>query len=318
MTDLTVKILAKTAEADDIVSFELGLGDGMPLPPFSAGAHVDVHIRAGLVRQYSLCNDPRERHRYVIGVLRDPKSRGGSSALHELLKAGDEIRISAPKNNFRLVPARRSILLAGGIGITPILCMAEMLACSDAEFELHYCARSAGRTAFRQRIGDAPFAPRVQFHYDDGDAAQKLDAPALLATPQDDTHLYVCGPAGFIEHVVHTAQACGWRQQNIHLEYFSAQAADSSQDGSFEVRIASTGQLILVPAGVSVATALAASGIEIPLSCEQGVCGTCITRVLEGEPDHRDLYMNAQEHARNDQFTPCCSRSKSRTLVLDL
>jgi vanillate O-demethylase ferredoxin subunit len=318
MTALTVRILAKTAEAEDVFSFELGSGDGSPLPEFSAGAHVDVHIGSGLVRQYSLCNDPQERHRYVIGVLRDAGSRGGSIALHEQLQAGDEIRISAPRNLFPLVPARRSILFAGGIGITPILCMAERLAATGSEFELHYCCRSAGRAAFRERIAGSPFAARTHFHYDDGGAAQQLKVPELLAEPDDATHLYVCGPGGFIEHVVNGAKAHGWQPQNIHLEYFGARPGDAASDGSFEVRIASSGRVIPVAADVTVAEALARAGIRIPLSCEQGVCGTCMTRVLEGEPDHRDLFMSEAEHALNDQFTPCCSRAKCKTLVLDL
>jgi vanillate O-demethylase ferredoxin subunit len=318
MNDLKVKVLAKTFEAEDIFSYQLASSDGAPLPAFSAGSHVDVQIRPGLIRQYSLCNDPEEQHRYVIGVLRDPASRGGSIAFHDNIKEGDEIQISMPKNHFPLVPAKYSLLFAGGIGITPILCMAERLARTDAEFEMHYCSRSVARTAFRQRIAASAFAGRVHFHTDDGDVSQKLDVSTLLADPQSETHLYVCGPTGFIDHVVNSAKAHGWRPENVHLEYFGAQAIDTSQDDRFEVKIASTGQVISVPADVSVATALAQHGIEIPLSCEQGVCGTCITRILDGEPDHRDMYFTDAERARNDQFTPCCSRSKSKVLILDL
>jgi vanillate O-demethylase ferredoxin subunit len=158
----------------------------------------------------------------------------------------------------------------------------------------------------------------VQFHFDDGDAAQKLNAPELLANPQADTHLYVCGPSGFIDYIIHSAKAQGWSADNLHLEYFGGQAIDTSQDDSFEVKIASTGQHIPIPADQSVAQVLAQHGIEIPMSCEQGVCGTCITRILAGQPEHRDLYLTDAERDLNDQFTPCCSRSKSKVLVLDL
>jgi vanillate O-demethylase ferredoxin subunit len=140
----------------------------------------------------------------------------------------------------------------------------------------------------------------------------------LLAGPDMDRHLYVCGPPGFIDHIVNSAKACGWPAENVHLEYFRAQAIDTSRDGSFEVKIASTGQMIPVPADMSVAAALAQHGIGIPLSCEQGICGTCITRILDGEPEHRDTYLTDDEKAGNDQFTPCCSRSKSKILVLDI
>jgi ferredoxin-NADP reductase len=174
-----------------------------PLPAFSAGSHVDVHLPGGLTRPYSLCNDPTESHRYVIAVLRDPQSRGGSRAMHEEVFEGQLLQISPPKNHFPLAhDARRHLLLAGGIGVTPILCMAERLANTGADFEMHYNTRSAARTAFRQRIADAAFASRVHFHFDDGDAGQKLDIEALLAAPASEVHLYVCGPKGFMDAVL--------------------------------------------------------------------------------------------------------------------
>lgn len=318
MEQLTVKVLRRTQVAEDIAAFELGLPDGGALPGFSAGSHVDVHVPGGLVRQYSLCNDDAEAHRYRIAVLRDAASRGGSAAMHDALHEGDELLISAPRNHFPLVRAERTLLLAGGIGVTPLLCMAQRLAAIGADFELHYCTRSAARTAFREEIAAAPWAGRARFHFDDGDAAQKLDAAALLATPTPGTHLYVCGPAGFIAHVTQTAKAQGWPDEQVHLEYFGAAPQDTSGDGSFEVRLASTGKTYTVAADQSVVQALAAHGVEIMVSCEQGVCGTCITRVLEGECEHRDLYFTDEEKAANDQFTPCCSRARSPLLVLDL
>jgi len=318
MTQLTVKVLRKQQEALDIASFELQRADGSALPAFSAGSHIDVQLPNGMTRQYSLCNDAAENHRYRIAVLRDPNSRGGSNAMHELVNEGDTIAISEPRNHFALVHAQRTLLFAGGIGVTPLLCMAQRLAAVGADFEMHYATRSAERTAFRGEITASPFADKVRFHHDDGDAAQMLNVPEALGGFDAGTHIYVCGPGGFINHVVQVAQGMGWPATHIHLEYFAAAPQDHSADAAFDVKIASTGKTCTVPAGESVVQALAKHGIEILTSCEQGVCGTCITRVLEGEPDHRDLYFTDEEKAKNDQFTPCCSRSRSRTLVLDL
>lgn len=315
---IPVKVLRKTQEAEAIASFELARPDGAPLPGFSAGSHIDVQVPGGLTRQYSLCNDAAEQHRYRIAVLRDPASRGGSVAMHDALKEGDALLISEPRNHFPLVHAKRTLLFAGGIGVTPLLCMAQRLAAIGADFEMHYATRSAARTAFRDEIAASPFAQRVQFHFDDGDAAQKLDARAAIGQPDPGTHLYVCGPTGYIDFIVKTAKELGWANDNVHLEYFGAAAQDTSGDGSFQVKVASSGQVYEVGAAETVVSALQKHGVEILVSCEQGVCGTCITRVLEGECDHRDLYFTDEEKAKNDQFTPCCSRAKSKVLVLDL
>lgn len=315
---IAVKVLRKQQEAIGIASFELARVDGAGLPAFSAGSHIDVQVPGGLTRQYSLCNDAAERHRYRIAVLRDPASRGGSVAMHDALREGDTLLISEPRNHFPLVHAKRTLLFAGGIGVTPLLCMAQRLQAIGADFDMHYSARSADRTAFRDEIGASPFAPRVHFHYDDGDAAQKLDLQAVLGAPEAGKHLYVCGPTGYIDFVVQGAKAAGWAADNIHLEYFGAAPQDTSGDGSFQVKIASSGQVYEVGAEETVVHALQKHGVDILVSCEQGVCGTCITRVLDGECDHRDLYFTDEEKARNDQFTPCCSRAKSKMLVLDL
>lgn len=318
MDTLSVKVLRKVQEAQDIASFELARTDGTPLPSFSAGSHIDVQVPGGLTRQYSLSNDDGEQHRYRIAVLRDPKSRGGSVGMHDAVKEGDVLTISTPRNHFPMVRAERTLLLAGGIGVTPLLCMAQRLAAIGADFEMHYCTRAQDRTAFHAEITASGYADRVHFHFDDGDAAQKLDAPRLLAAPAPGTHVYICGPTGFIDYIVGTTTAQGWDKANVHLEYFGAAAQDTSNDGSFEVRIASTGKSYTVAKDQSVVQALAVHGIEILTSCEQGVCGTCLTRVLEGECDHRDLYLLDDEKAANDQFLPCCSRAKSAVLVLDL
>lgn len=316
---LSVRVARKAVEAQDIVTLELVATDGSALPAFGAGAHVDVQLPGGITRQYSLCNDPQETHRYLIGVLRDPASRGGSKAVHDLVKEGDVLQISTPKNHFPLVhDAKKSLLLGGGIGITPILCMAERLANTGADFELHYATRSAQRTAFRERIGKSSFASKVAFHFDDGAAEQKLDLAQLLVQPEAGTHLYVCGPKGFMDAVLNTAREKGWPEDQLHYEFFGAEVAKSDSDASFEIKLASSGRIVMVPKDKTVTQALAEAGVEIMMSCEQGVCGTCLTRVLEGVPDHKDSYLTPEEQAANDQFLPCCSRSKTPQLVLDL
>jgi vanillate O-demethylase ferredoxin subunit len=315
---IEVQVAARHNEALDICSYELTRVDGQPLPAFTAGAHIDVHLPGGVIRQYSLCNHPEERHRYLIGVLKDPASRGGSSSLHEQIRPGARLFISEPRNLFPLAPqARRHLLFAGGIGITPILAMAEHLAQTGAAFELHYCARSLERAAFVERLRQAPYADRVYLHFDEVPETT-MDTPRVLAAPSEDVHLYVCGPGGFMQHVLDTARAQGWQDACLHREYFAAAPTDTRADGSFAVKLASSGQVFEVPKDRSVVQVLESHGIEIPISCEQGVCGTCLTRVLEGIPEHRDMFLTEAEQACNDQFTPCCSRSKTPVLVLDL
>jgi vanillate O-demethylase ferredoxin subunit len=317
---LSVRVVRKATEATDICTFELVAAPGSsPLPGFSAGSHIDVHLPGGPTRQYSLCNDLTETHRYLIGVLRDPASRGGSLAMHEQVHEGQLLQISTPRNHFELAhDARRSLLLAGGIGVTPILCMAERLAMTGADFEMHYCSRTRGRTAFVERICASTFAPQVQFHFDDGADAQKLDLPTLLAQPQNGLHLYVCGPKGFMDAVLNTARTNGWSESQLHFEFFGAEVAPSAHDASFEIQLASSGRVITVAKDQTVTQALSAAGVEVQTACEQGVCGTCLTRVLGGVPDHKDSYLTPEEQAANDQFTPCCSRAKTARLVLDL
>lgn len=316
---IEVVVTHRHDEAEGICSFELAAVDGSALPPFDAGAHIDVHLDGGLIRQYSLCPRSDQNGRYLVGVLLEPASRGGSAAMHAL-QVGQQIRISAPRNHFPLIGnAQRTLLFAGGIGITPVLAMAEHLAASGCDFVLHYCSRSAKRTAFAERIRTGPVGDRASFHFDDGAAHQKLDLDAALGAPQEGSHVYVCGPAGFMDWVLSGARSRGWPEAQLHKEYFSAPAQPATtNDDAFEVQIGLGGAIHAVPAGRSVAEVLAENGIEVPVSCEQGVCGTCLTRILDGTPDHRDVYLTDQEHAANDYFTPCCSRSKSGRLVLDL
>lgn len=316
---LEVTVRSKTLEAEGILSFELARPDMGELPAFEAGAHIDVHLPGDIVRQYSLCNPPGPARGYEIGVLKDHASRGGSVALHERVQVGDRLRISAPRNLFPLADsATRSLLFAGGIGITPMLSMAQSLHAAKADFELHYVAHSPGRMAFQKRIQDAPFARSAHFYFGSTQLRETLEAGPLLTNPAPGTHLYVCGPVRFMEYVLETAKANGWPSQQLHREYFAPPETNHAEDGGFEVEIKSSGKIIPIPADKSVLEALEEAGIYVPVACEEGVCGTCLTRVLAGEPEHRDLFMSDDEHALNDQFTPCCSRARSARLVLDL
>ncbi|MFI8481381.1 PDR/VanB family oxidoreductase [Pseudomonas sp. NPDC078700] len=316
---LQVLVRHKAIEADGIVSFELSALDGVLLPAFTAGAHVDVNTPSGITRQYSLCNPPGERHRYVIGVLKDPLSRGGSQAMHEQVEQGHTLQISEPRNLFPLaVTGKKHLLIAGGIGITPILAMAHALEQQQANFALHYCFRSRARAAFLGQLERAPFAKRVTLYDGSREGSAVLDADALLQNPEHDRHLYVCGPVGFIEHILSAAKAAGWPDDHVHREFFAAAPVEHDADQPFEVELAQSGKIFHIPVDRSVFEVLDEAGIEVESSCEQGICGSCITRVLSGTPDHRDQFMTDAEHAANDQFTPCCSRSKTSRLVLDL
>lgn len=314
-TRFDVVVLEKITEAEDIVSFTLARPDGMPLPPFEAGAHIDVELGAGLVRQYSLCNAPGERHRYRIGVLREGASRGGSRLLHDVVGVGARLTIGAPRNLFALAPAAHAVLVAGGIGITPLLAMAESLAASGSSFQLHYCARSLARMAFRERIGALAASAPMFLHVDGG--PDRFDLAAALAQAPRDSRLYVCGPAGFMDAVTAAAAAHGWPSTRTHLERFSA-AAPCAQERSFELVLGRSGARISVPPGRSVTAVLGDHGVFVPVSCEQGICGTCVTAVLDGVPEHRDSYLTEEEQAGNRLFTPCCSRALSERLVIDL
>lgn len=316
---LDVIVTQKNHEALGIASFELSAANGAPLPAFTAGAHIDVQIADGIVRQYSLCNHPEERHRYLIAVLNEPTSRGGSKALHERIEVGQTLRIGEPRNLFALEPdADHYLLFAAGIGITPILAMAYTLAQAGRSFELHYCSREPERAAFLAELRGSPFASRVISHFDSGADGQKLQAGEVLKAPAPGHHLYVCGPGGFIDFILNSAYTCGWLPAQVHREYFAAPQVAHEPDQAFEVELAHCGRVFQIPLGRSVLEVLDEAGVELQSSCEQGICGACVTRVLAGVPDHRDQFLSVAEQARNDQFTPCCSRAKSPRLVLDL
>lgn len=317
MSPLLLRLARKTVETSEISAFEFVSADGSLLPAFGAGAHVDFTLGDNLVRSYSLCNTPLTRERYRFGVLRAAQSRGGSLAMHALC-VGDVVRATMPKNSFPLADAPEHVLLAGGIGITPLLSMAIALHEQGRTFDLHYAVRSAEAAAFVGELASAPFSSRVQIHYDNGPMAQRLNLDSVLAQPSLSKHLYVCGPHGLIELVLERARNGGWADGNVHHELFGAAPIAQQSDTSFEVAIAATGERHEVPVGKTVVQVLRAAGMDLPTSCEEGICGTCLTKVVSGVPDHRDSYLTPEERASNDRFLPCCSRSMTPTLTIDL
>ncbi|KAA8731252.1 oxidoreductase [Acinetobacter qingfengensis] len=300
-----------------IRAFELIATDSTALTPFSAGSHVDVFLKNGLTRQYSLSNCCSEQHRYVIAVLHDANSRGGSACMHEQYHEGDILSIGQPRNLFEIHPETESaVLFAGGIGITPILAMAYHFKRNNISFELHYFVRSREQIAFYGNL-TAHFADQIYFHINE-EPESKANMAEILAQRADTRHLYVCGPNGFMDFVIQSARQTEWQNAQIHQEHFIAEKIDTSGDQAFTIEIKGYDTPIEVPAHQTVATALITHGFDIPLSCEQGICGTCILNVIEGIPEHRDLFMTDAEHAANTQFTPCCSRAKTAKLVIEL
>jgi vanillate O-demethylase ferredoxin subunit len=253
--------------------------------------------------------------------LNEPDSRGGSKQIHATFKAGDTVTISAPRNHFELNDTGdKVLLLAGGIGVTPLLSMAEVLAKGETPFEFHYCGRAPETMAFDARLKTAAFKDAVTLHYDSGPAEQRLDLDALFKSSGDGFQVYVCGPAGFIDWVLTSAADFGVPDDKVHTEYFMAtnDPLNAEDNQSFEVVIASTGNSYVIPPDRSIVEVLEENGIEIIVSCQQGICGSCVTTILEGEPIHNDQVLTDEEKDEDHQFTPCCSRAASKTLVLDL
>jgi vanillate O-demethylase ferredoxin subunit len=312
---LDVRVAQVRREAEDIVSIELVDPAGEALPAFEAGAHVDVHVPGGLLRQYSLCNDPVERHRYVIAVLREPEGRGGSAALHQI-REGETLTISHPRNHFPLAgrEARSHLLLAGGIGVTPMMAMLASLNARGSDYRMHYCTRSPERTVFLDRLTPDIQAGRVILHHDGGDPSKGLDIAILLATYEPGTHLYYCGPPGFMTAVKNAVGA--WPPHTVHFEYFTAPEHEPLENAPFQIKIESTGQVFEVSAEDSIVDVLRAHGFAIDTDCREGYCGTCITRYVGGSPEHRDTVLSEKE--RKNYVMICCARAQESPLVLDL
>jgi vanillate O-demethylase ferredoxin subunit len=318
---LRVRVSRIERVAEGIRSFELVSPEGSPLPGFEPGAHLDVRTPGDHVRQYSLCNDAQESHRYVIAIQRESSGRGGSAALHDFVQEGDTLTVSPPRNTFPLLFARSYVLVAGGIGITPLLAMARVLQRTGVPYTLYYCTRSPERTAFLEELSAPPFASRVFLHHDGGDPARGLDMGGLLATRPPGARLYCCGPAGLMQAVRAAATAQGWPQEKLHFESFTAQGAEAVSgraDTPFEVALRSTGAVYPVPQGQSALGVLRRNGVKVPSDCEAGACGACLTRVCEGVPDHRGTFFGDPEQAGTGRMLLCVSRAKTRRLVLDL
>ncbi|WP_286239514.1 PDR/VanB family oxidoreductase [Neptuniibacter halophilus] len=313
---IDVMIKRREDQAAGVSVFEFISVSGEALPEFEAGAHIDVHITPELIRQYSLSNAPGSRDCYRLGILNDPESRGGSRTIHETFQPGMTLQISAPRNHFPLdLNAEHSILVGGGIGITPMLTMAYTLKAAGKSFELHYCCRSRSSAAFLDEL-QAEFPQQLHLHFDDQADEQRFNPEQVFAGYEANGHVYVCGPSGFMDWVMNSAKEQGYAAENVHFEYFNAEVDSSGE--AFEVEARQSGVTVRVEEGQSITDALAGAGIKVEVSCEQGVCGTCLCDVLEGTPDHKDHFLTDEEKEDNDQIAVCCSRSKTERLVLDI
>lgn len=312
---LRVTIAAKTMVANGICALELAPLRGH-LPAAQAGAHIDVALPNGLVRQYSLVNAPAETDRYVIGVKRATPSEGGSVAIHDTLQVGDLLAISEPRNNFTLRrDAAHTLFIAGGIGATPLLSMAAALSVDDQAYDFHYFAAGESHLAFAPRL--AAMGDKLHRHLGKDADATRAALTEILSIPGHARQVYICGPGPMLDAAREIAAAQGWDEGAVHFEYFG-NAREIDDSSSFEIALARSAMTLQVPAGKTILQVLRENGINQVSSCGQGACGTCMVKVLEGEPDHQDVYLNTSEKAAGDRIMTCVSRAKSSRLILDL
>lgn len=298
-----------------------GLND--KLPAFDPGSHIGIFLQSGLERSYSLLNTYRPDGDYVIAVQLEPEGRGGSRELFETLEVGDRVELRGPTNNFALHrDASDYILLAGGIGITPLVAMADVLCDIGKNFRLFYFCRDKENAAFGKILEESRFASQVTLSYDNDPIEDRIDLQLVLKSAKPNTRIYTCGPAGFMDYVYQVAMDLGINPEKIHREYFAPQANienSNELNRPFSIYInGNHGACVEVRSDESAIDALHRCGIMIPVSCEQGVCSTCLTKVIEGTPDHRDLFMSDEEHQRNDKFTPCVSRAVTEYLTIEV
>jgi vanillate O-demethylase ferredoxin subunit len=310
---ISVTVSRRLADPSGAISFELR-SNSNSLPAFQAGSHIDLFLPNGLIRSYSLMNNQKETDRYVVGVGLDKNSRGGSVYLHEQVKTGTRLEISPPSNLFPLNEAApRSVMFAGGIGITPFISMIERLKELNKDWQLHYCARSRKLAPFLEQL--STHSPNVVFHFDDESQGEFIDIPSLITSEAPGTHYYCCGPAPMMSAF---ELACiRLPVDTVHMERFAPIEAPATQ-GGFTVELSPLGKSVRVPRGKTILEALQSVGVEIPFSCLAGVCGTCQMRVLAGTPDHRDLILTDKEKEENKVMMVCCSGSLSDVLVLEL
>ncbi|HWG06723.1 MAG TPA: PDR/VanB family oxidoreductase [Beijerinckiaceae bacterium] len=311
---IDVRLTAISYAARDTHLFEFRRLDGKSLPPTEAGAHIDVHLPNGLTRQYSLVHADDNPDAYIVGVKLDRAGRGGSLCLHEQVRVGQVLAVSPPRNNFPLAAtARESVLIAGGIGITPIWCMIQTLERQARPWRLHYACRSRADAAFLAPL--QAFGSRVKFHFDDENDGCFFDIENAVSTAPADAELYCCGPLPMLA-AFETASASRAPDQ-VHVEYFTPKTA-AATEGGFVVALARSHKEFLVPPGRSILSVLRDAGIDVTSSCEEGVCGACETSVIAGTPDHRDNILTEKERAANRSMMICCSGCTSERLVLDL
>lgn len=312
-----VKVTQRYSAGPDISIIELESTQNESLPSFEAGAHIELHLPNAMVRQYSLCQDPAQKQCYRLAILRDQQSRGGSQYIYDHLHQGSELKISAPKNLFALAHSNdHHILIGGGIGITPLISMAYQLSQAQQSFELHYCAQSSAQAAFIEELKNSPFAAQVTFHFKDQGANHRSFLHSHFESLAKSSHIYTCGPNPFMDWVFDLAKTHQFPAEQMHREIFQNEV-DIHGD-SFEVVAQRSQKTIQVAADESILDALAKNGIYVEKSCEQGVCGTCMCDVIEGSPDHRDVYLTDEEKQSNEQILVCCSRSNSERLILDI
>jgi vanillate O-demethylase ferredoxin subunit len=320
MNAIPVRVVVAETIAEGIRRLRLVARDAARLPVWEPGAHIDLHLGEGMTRQYSLCGSPADTSAYEVAVKLEPESRGGSRFVHASLTEGSELTISAPRNHFRMDDgAARSVLVAGGIGITPIISMARLLRQRGHGFELLYFSRSKAHAAFRDEFDSGLLGEhgRMLFGMDRDAVEATLDRALRERAP--GCHLYLCGPQPFMETVRAVAARHGWPEEAVHLEYFAGTAApEVRSEASFDLTLARSGRTLSIPADKTIVDVLRDAGVEVETSCEQGVCGTCVVRVLEGVPDHQDCFLTAQEKARGDCMAVCVSRSRTKSLVVDL
>lgn len=293
---------------DGVKVFTLSDIDDWPLPPFTAGAHIDIYLASGVTRQYSLCNDVEENNKYVIAVRRDENGRGGSVEVHESISVGDELLVSLPRNHFAVVDSPRYVFVAGGIGVTPFLSIMPGLDRAGVDYQLHYCTPSSDATPFFADLEAGRKAGRIRHHHKVDHTY--LNIPELIEQLGPEDHLYCCGPSRMLDEVLDAGTSLGER---LHIEKFGV---DASDDPAYEIELARSGRVIPVAVGQSMLNALRAEDIEVDASCEGGVCLDCKTRYLTGSPAHRDLTLPAED--RKEFLTPCVSGCSSERIVLDL
>lgn len=314
---LTLQVTRIVAEAKDVLSLELSDPHGGELPPFAPGAHLELQLRNGLVRHYSLLNDSHERHRYVVAVCLPADSRGGSRFIHGSLRQGDSLRVVGPRNNFPLDErAERFCFVAGGIGITPILSMVRWCIRHGRDWRLVYAARSRQRAAFYEEL-QALDAERVRFHFNDERGGVHLDADELVASLRDGEQLYCCGPDALMQAVRQAGAGCAER---MHFEWFAPpqQPEETAGGAGFDLVLRRSERTLRVGEDQSILEALEEAGIEAPFSCRAGICRSCETAICAGSADHRDLVLSEEERAGNASLLICVSRARSATLELDL